>query len=175
MRDTSSMASRRFNRLIVVSRVSTTDKRNSAWLCRCDCGVETEVLRGNLTSGRTHSCGCLHKEASSLRTITHGHTVKRNGVFRATRTYNSWSSMIERCCCLQSKKFAAYGARGVQVCDRWRQSFTDFLADMGIRPTGTSLDRIDPFGNYEPTNCRWADGSTQRWNRRYPLDSLGRP
>lgn len=85
---------------------------------------------------------------------------------RRTREYRSWSSMISRCCNTNAPNYYLYGARGITICERWRHDFSAFLADMGSRPDGTSLDRINGAGNYEPGNCRWADQKTQIANRR---------
>jgi hypothetical protein len=89
----------------------------------------------------------------------------RHGLWR-TPTYNSWANMITRCTNENHSTWPEYGGRGITICDRWRNSFENFLADMGERPEGTSLDRIDPEGNYEPGNCRWASKSAQNHNRR---------
>jgi hypothetical protein len=92
--------------------------------------------------------------------LTHGHT--RGG--RQSPTYNSWMGMIDRCTKPNHIGYATYGGRGIKVCERWRK-FADFLADMGERPEGKTLDRIDSYGNYEPGNCRWATTSEQMLNR----------
>jgi hypothetical protein len=83
-----------------------------------------------------------------------------------TPEYRAWAALIQRCTNSRLPKFKIYGGRGITVCDRWRYDFLSFLADMGKRPTPAhSVDRIDPNGNYEPSNCRWATSQEQQWNR----------
>lgn len=120
------------------------------WLCRCDCGTE-KMIRGEVVRKRQH-CGCKGRKAER-----HGMT--------DTPAYKSWSSMMSRCRNPKAPDYADYGGRGIRVCNRW-SSFTAFHLDMGDRPPGTTLDRIDPDENYEPSNCRWSDAATQAANKR---------
>lgn len=122
--------------------------------CRCRCGKEFWAERGNLNSGNTKGCGCLR--------FRHGHASRRK---RPSRTYVSWYGMIARTTNPKSGDWKHYGVKGVKVCGRWR-NFKSFLEDMGERPAGKTIDRINPFGNYEPSNCRWATPRDQARNKR---------
>lgn len=119
-------------------------------VCRCECGRIAITRINKFISGHTKSCGCLH--------IKHG--------MKGSREFRSWVSMKTRCYNAKHDSYKYYGGRGISVCSRWLNSFKDFYADMGPRPDGHTLDRIDTNGNYEPSNCRWSDHSTQMKNRR---------
>lgn len=132
-----------------------------ACLVRCTCGRERIVRESALTSGRSRSCGagvCSGAIGPKAGAYRHGQN-KRQG-------YNSWVNMIRRCEDPESPDFHLYGGRGIRVFSQWRRSPKAFIDDMGPRPHGTTLDRIDVNGNYEPGNCRWADDLTQGRNRR---------
>jgi len=150
----------RSGRLTVLSRAENDKHGNVRWNCRCDCGVVKIIYGGSLRCGKTKSCGCLHREAVRL----HGHSVGAQ-----TPTYNSWCRMVQRCTDPKRHNFKHYGGRGISICERWRgkDGFSNFLADMGERPAGLTLDRYpDNNGDYEPGNCRWATTSQQSKNRR---------
>ena len=144
-----------FGRLRVLARVENGPDGRARWLCVCNCGLQTIVLGKCLRSRHTTSCGCRKNDR------VHGHLVGH----RASPTYFSWQTMIQRCKNQKAPNYSYYGGRSIKVCGRWL-SFENFLTDMGVRPEGLTLDRIDSDGDYEPGNCRWASWKEQMANRR---------
>lgn len=152
----------KFGRLTAVEHVGRVSgkSRNHFWRCQCDCGASVIVKGSCLRGGATKSCGCLQSDlakAARIRAKTHGMT--------KTSTYNVWVGMVQRCHNSKSKDYERYGGRGIFVCDEWRV-FENFLRDMGERPQGKSLDRVDNNKGYSLENCRWADAQAQQRNKR---------
>lgn len=150
----------RFGRLTAIDRVRG-ENGLLLWRFLCDCGNEVINNGQPMLRGTWLSCGCLRAERQGDK-----HPMYSHGM-RASRVYRIWNAMKQRCHNPKQPHFARYGALGVTVCDRWRESFASFYEDMGDPPSEShSIDRIDPSGNYEPGNCRWASPVEQRHNRR---------
>jgi hypothetical protein len=134
------------------------------WLCRCDCGAEKLAATPSLRSGKVGSCGCLRREMMSDSHRKHGEC-PRNGLI--TAEYRTWQAMKRRCDNERQPGWKNYGGRGIVVCERWNNSFDDFLADMGRKPTPQhSIERVDNNAGYFPDNCIWATRSEQNSNTR---------
>lgn len=162
----------KFGKLSVVSEAGRTKDRRILWACVCECGKEVTVPGRDLKNGHTKSCGCLQKEILSNIRKKHGD--------RDARLYTVWKEMKKRCENPKNKSYQYYGAKGVFVCDEWHdyQTFKEWALENGYdenAPFGEcTLDRIDPYGNYEPSNCRWVGMDVQAKNKRTNA-SGGRP
>lgn len=147
---------KKFGHLTAIKFIGSTVKGRAKWLYKCDCGAKVEKVATTVRQGakrnKLNACG---KSSCSI-SRSHG--------FYKTPTHNSWRKMRERCSNTPSAKaqhnWKHYGGKGIKVCDRW-QKFVNFLADMGERPEGHTIDRINSDGDYEPGNCRWATMEVQ--------------
>lgn len=147
-----------WGRLTVIGRapdfITSRGKPVIAWRCRCECGEECNVYGYALRNGHTKSCGCYNHDVIT----THGRT--------KDYTYKTWDSMKQRCNNANAPDYPSYGGRGIRICPRWDNSFEAFVEDMGDRPRGMSIERLDVNGNYEPGNCIWATIQQQADNKR---------
>lgn len=192
----------RFGAWVVLGQPARNPNGQTTWLCRCDCGQERVVVGQSLREGKTKSCGCKMGDYIATSRTTHGQAINRSradttlvsqqaavnrfdehgpisGRSKSTlylikqgTTYRRWVSMKKRVKETSPKVAKYYLNKGITVCERWRLSFESFLADMGECPEGLTLDRINPNGNYEPGNCRWADWKTQASNKSKPATYL---
>lgn len=148
----------RFGRLLVVEEAGRNALKKVMWRCLCDCGKETVVPSGGLVTGNTTSCGCFLQEK-----------ITKHGGWKKS-SYNTWRAMMRRCNNPKDKDYPRYGGAGVVVCSEWHD-YLRFEADMGEPVGSQTLDRKNPYGNYEPKNCRWADLPTQARNIRVRKNS----
>lgn len=149
---------KKFNRWTVLWKIKIR-KPGTHWICKCDCGNFGICKGADLKTGNTKSCGCLHKEMASKSN-------KKHGLYK-TKLYRVWHAMKDRCYNHNDKKYTNYGGRGITVCNQWKYNFADFYSwaiSNGYKE-GLSIDRINNNGNYEPSNCRFADVYTQANNK----------
>jgi hypothetical protein len=152
------LAGLRFGRLFVIG-LAIMGARGSIWECQCDCGLLVQKSVSVLLGGVAKSCGCLRRDYTRSRSLTHGQS--------ETKLYSIYLNMKNRCYNQNVPAYKDYGGRGISVCQRWLESFQNFADDVGQPPPGLTLDRYpNNDGNYEPGNVRWATRSQQAFNRR---------
>jgi len=156
-----SLVGKKYNMLTVLAQEGINKEGKYLWLCRCECGNEKKLTGTILKSGSSKSCGCIVRTQKGLAN---------------TSIYSIWHSMVARCHNKNSRSWKRYGGRGIIVCDRWKNSFFNFLEDMGDRPKGMSIDRINNNGNYCKENCRWATMMEQARNtsKNHIIEAFGK-
>lgn len=156
----------KYGRLTVLRQLKKRRGNRVYWYCRCDCGKHTAVSSGNLSSGVVKSCGCLSLDISTERLTTHGLSIDE-ATGDHPKLYRVWTQMRQRCTNPNNHNYKYYGARGIKRCPEWDdyEKFYEWSMANGYEE-GLTIDRIDPDGDYEPSNCRWVDHVVQQNNRR---------
>lgn len=155
------LTNQKFGHWKVIKRASLDKQGKIKWECICDCGTIGEIRGKSLREGSSNGCrNCMPKRSSSSSPLAYRHGLSRS------LTYKSWANMIARCHNPKDTGYKWYGAKGIKVCERWREDFLNFLNDMEERSPHYSIDRIDPFGHYHKDNCRWATIKEQNINKR---------
>lgn len=154
---------KKYGRLTALKHISTDKHRNEKWLFSCDCGETKVISLKHVKYGKTRSCGCIRRETAKKLRTSHG--------MEGTKIYNIWKAMKKRCNNHNDPSYENYGGRGIQVCDRWLDSFENFYEDMGERPEGKSLERVDNNKGYSKENCVWEVRRKQNINQRIRKDN----
>ena len=166
MPDPARLVGQSFDKLVVLSRKGSNYAGHALWKCECECGKYRIATTGNLKSGAVKACtSCSRQRVKDSHHKTHG--------LSRSPTYRSWDGMIQRCTNIKYFRYADYGGRGIKICKRWFK-FENFLADMGRRPKGKTLDRKNNDKNYEKLNCKWSTPKEQAQNRRNSKRSASR-
>lgn len=160
-----------FGRLTVIGEVKNHKPGKLKFKCRCECGVEKEIYACHLNRGTTVSCGCYKNENIRKRSLKHGYTCNDS----STRNiYLMWNGMLSRCFSVKNKNYKNYGARGITVCEEWKDihKFVEWVLNNGYNE-GLTLDRIDNNGNYQPDNCKFSSYNEQNSNKRNNRKGIG--
>lgn len=151
----------KIGKLTAVRFLKRDHHRYLVWEWQCECGNKTVARSADVKSGNTRSCGCLAVENLIKRSFKHGCARRK----QQTPEYMIWGAMIQRATNKDNARWEDWGGRGIKVCERWLD-FKNFIADMGPRPPGLTLERRDNDKDYSPENCYWATWSEQNKNKR---------